>query len=113
YEQYLPRFSGDLLPSKPVSCALAIADKIDTLVGIGQLPKGDKDPFALRRTALGVLRIITLNKLPLDLQTLSQQAERLYGRKLINKKGINEVVEFMLGRFRAWYQEEGHSVDTI
>lgn len=116
YEQYLPRFSGDLLPSKPVSCALAIADKIDTLVGtfgIGQPPKGDKDPFALRRAALGVLRIITLNKLPLDLQTLSQQAERLYGSKLINKKGVNEVVKFMLGRFRAWYQEEGHSVDTI
>lgn len=116
HEQYLPRFSGDLLPSKPVSCALAIADKIDTLVGIfgiGQIPKGDKDPFALRRAALGILRIITFNKLPLDLKKLSKEAIGLYGRKLINKNVSEEVLKFFLGRLRAWYQEEGYSVDSI
>ena len=62
YEQYLPRFAGDVLPQAPESAAVALADKFDTLVGIfgiGQLPKGDKDPFALRRAAIGVLRIIT------------------------------------------------------
>ncbi|WFQ79073.1 glycine--tRNA ligase subunit beta [Xenorhabdus sp. SF857] len=115
-EQYQPRFSGDALPSTGVSCAVAIADKMDTLAGIfgiGQHPKGDKDPFALRRAALGVLRIIVEKKLPLDLQTLAEEAVRLYGDKLTNEKAVDEVVEFMLGRFRAWYQELGYSVDII
>ncbi|ANI30605.1 glycyl-tRNA ligase [Yersinia entomophaga] len=115
-EQYQPRFAGDDLPSNPVACALAIADKMDTLAGIfgiGQHPKGDKDPFALRRASLGVLRILVEKNLPLDLQTLTEEAVRLYGSKLTNGKVVDEVVEFMLGRFRAWYQEEGHSVDTI
>ncbi|OKP03573.1 glycine--tRNA ligase subunit beta [Xenorhabdus eapokensis] len=115
-EQYQPRFSGDALPSTGVSCAVAIADKMDTLAGIfgiGQHPKGDKDPFALRRAALGVLRIIVEKKLPLDLQTLAEEAVRLYGDKLTNEKAVDDVVEFMLGRFRAWYQELGYSVDTI
>lgn len=115
-EQYQPRFAGDDLPSNPVACALAVADKMDTLAGIfgiGQHPKGDKDPFALRRAALGVLRIIVEKNLPLDLQTLTEQAVRLYGDKLTNKNAVDEVIDFMLGRFRSWYQEEGHSVDTI
>ncbi|AOV95492.1 glycine--tRNA ligase subunit beta [Edwardsiella hoshinae] len=115
-EQYMPRFAGDALPSSLVACAVAIADKMDTLAGIfgiGQHPKGDKDPFALRRAALGVLRIIVEKKLPLDLLTLTQEAVRLYGDKLSNANVVEEVVDFMLGRFRAWYQEEGHAVDTI
>ncbi|MDC9620724.1 glycine--tRNA ligase subunit beta [Xenorhabdus sp. XENO-7] len=115
-EQYQPRFSGDELPSTGVSCAVAIADKMDTLAGIfgiGQHPKGDKDPFALRRAALGVLRIIVEKKLPLDLQTLAEEAVRLYGDKLTNENVVNDVVEFMLGRFRTWYQEQGYSVDAI
>lgn len=115
-EQYQPRFAGDNLPSGLVACALAIADKMDTLAGIfgiGQYPKGDKDPFALRRAALGVLRIIVEKNLPLDLQTLTEKAVQLYGDKLTNKKVVDDVIDFMLGRFRAWYQEEGHRVDTI
>ncbi|WP_205439069.1 glycine--tRNA ligase subunit beta [Edwardsiella tarda] len=115
-EQYMPRFAGDALPSSLVACAVAIADKMDTLAGIfgiGQHPKGDKDPFALRRAALGVLRIIVEKKLPLDLLTLTQEAVRLYGDKLSNANVVEDVVDFMLGRFRAWYQEEGHAVDTI
>ncbi len=115
-EQYMPRFAGDELPSSLVSCAVAIADKMDTLAGIfgiGQHPKGDKDPFALRRAALGVLRIIVEKNLPLDLQTLTAEAVRLYGDKLTNGNVIDDVIDFMLGRFRAWYQEEGHAVDTI
>ncbi|MGW1443537.1 glycine--tRNA ligase subunit beta [Serratia rhizosphaerae] len=115
-EQYQPRFAGDVLPQSLVACSLAIADKMDTLAGIfgiGQHPKGDKDPFALRRAALGVLRIIVEKNLPLDLQTLTEEAVRLYGSKLTNAKVVDEVVDFMLGRFRAWYQEEGHAVDTI
>ncbi|MFP1882805.1 glycine--tRNA ligase subunit beta [Lonsdalea quercina] len=115
-EQYQPRFAGDDLPSSPVACALAIADKMDTLAGIfgiGQHPKGDKDPFALRRAALGALRIIVEKQLPLDLQTLTEEAVRLYGDKLTNANVVDDVIEFMLGRFRAWYQEEGHTIDTI
>lgn len=115
-EQYQPRFAGDALPTTLVSCALAIADKMDTLAGIfgiGQHPKGDKDPFALRRAALGVLRIIVEKQLPLDLQTLTEEVVRLYGEKLTNDAVVDDVIDFMLGRFRAWYQEQGHSVDTI
>ncbi|MDP8099635.1 glycine--tRNA ligase subunit beta [Pasteurella atlantica] len=115
-EQYMPRFSGDELPTSLVACSVALADKIDTLTGIfgiGQYPKGDKDPFALRRAALGVLRIIVEKKLPLDLTDLIQKSAQLFGDKLSNKNVVDEVVDFMLGRFRAWYQDEGISVDVI
>lgn len=116
YEQYQPRFSGDNLPSTLVACSVAIADKMDTLTGIfgiNQLPKGDKDPFGLRRAALGVLRIIVEKNLPLDLQTLISEAVRLYGNKLKNSNLIDQIIEFMLGRFRSWYQEAGHGIDSI
>ncbi len=81
--------------------------------GIGQHPKGDKDPFALRRAALGVLRIIVEKNLNLDLQTLTEEAVRLYGEKLTNANVVDDVIDFMLGRFRARYQDEGYGVDTI
>ncbi|VAX77071.1 Glycine--tRNA ligase beta subunit [Serratia symbiotica] len=115
-EQYKPRFSGDRLPNSRVACSVAIADKIDTLAGIfgiGQQPKSNKDPFALRRAALGILRIIVEKNLPLDLKNLTEKAAYLYGNKLTNFKVVEEVVEFMFGRFRTWYQEEGHQLDTI
>ncbi|OBW94380.1 glycine--tRNA ligase subunit beta [Gallibacterium anatis] len=115
-EQYMPRFAGDELPRSLVACSVALADKFDTLVGIfgiGQHPKGDKDPFALRRAALGVLRIIVEKNLPLDLVDLAQRAAALYGDKLSNANVVEDVVDFILGRFRAWYQEEGIAVDVI
>ncbi|MFZ7266875.1 glycine--tRNA ligase subunit beta [Avibacterium avium] len=115
-EQYMPRFAGDELPHSLVACAVALADKLDTLTGIfgiGQHPKGDKDPFALRRAALGVLRIIVEKKLPLDLEKLVQESTALFADKLTNSNVVNDVVDFMLGRFRAWYQEEGIAVDVI
>ncbi|WP_301098741.1 glycine--tRNA ligase subunit beta, partial [Otariodibacter sp.] len=115
-EQYMPRFAGDELPNSLVACAVALADKIDTLTGIfgiGQHPKGDKDPFALRRAALGVLRIIVEKKLPLDLEELVKTSVELFGDKLTNKDVVSDVVDFMLGRFRAWYQDEGIAVDVI
>lgn len=115
-EQYQPRFSGDELPQSLVSCSVAIAEKMDTLAGIfgiGQHPKGDKDPFALRRAAIGVLRIIVEKSLPLDLITLTEQAIALYGDKLTNTQTRDDVVSFMQGRFRAWYQEQGFAIDTI
>ncbi|ANF62043.1 glycine--tRNA ligase subunit beta [[Haemophilus] ducreyi] len=115
-EQYMPRFAGDALPTSLVACSVALADKIDTLTGIfgiGQHPKGDKDPFALRRAALGVLRIIVEKKLPLDLVHLVEKSTGLFGDKLTNKTVVADVVDFMLGRFRAWYQDEGIAVDVI
>ncbi|MBY7975876.1 glycine--tRNA ligase subunit beta [Vibrio fluvialis] len=114
-EQYMPRFAGDELPSNGVSSALAMADKLDTIVGIfgiGQAPKGS-DPFALRRASLGVLRIIVEYGYNLDLVDLVAKAKSLFGDRLSNDNVEQEVIEFMLGRFRAWYQDEGFSVDII
>ena len=115
-EQYMPRFAGDELPGGKVACAVAIADKLDSLVGIfgiGQAPKGDKDPFALRRAAIGLLRIIVAKQLDLDLLDLVTKAAELYGSKLTNAKVVDEVVDFVLARFRASYQEEGIEVDVV
>ncbi|MBB1313252.1 glycine--tRNA ligase subunit beta [Aliivibrio sp. SR45-2] len=115
YEQYMPRFAGDDLPSTDVSASVAMADKLDTLVGIfgiGQAPKGS-DPFALRRAALGILRIIVEKGYNLDLVDLVAKAQSLFGDKLTNANVDTDVIDFMLGRFRAWYQDEGFSVDII
>ena len=115
-EQYMPRFAGDNLPTNVISCAVAIADKFDTLVGIfgiGQAPKGDKDPFALRRAAIGALRIMVEKSLPLDILDLVAKSQTLFGEKLTNLNVSTDVFEFMLGRFRAWYQDEGIEVDVI
>lgn len=115
-EQYMPRFAGDELPSRLEGAAVAIADKLDSLVGIfgiGQVPKGDKDPFALRRAAIGALRIMVEKQLPLDLVELIAFSQQTFADKLSNANVATEVLEFMLGRFRAWYQDEGYSVDVI
>ncbi len=116
YEQYMPRFAGDALPSSGVSASVALADKLDTLVGIfgiGQLPKGDKDPFALRRAAIGVLRIVTELSLPLDLETLVSKAIDVYGDKLTNAETQTQVVDFVLGRFNALLQDQAIAIDVI
>ena len=115
-EQYMPRFAGDKLPKSLVASAVALADKFDTLTGIfgiGQAPKGSADPFALRRAALGALRIIVEKNLPLDLEDLVKKSAALFGDKLTNQNVVADVVDFMLGRFRAWYQDEGIAVDVI
>ena len=115
-EQYMPRFAGDELPKSLVASAVALADKFDTLTGIfgiGQAPKGSADPFALRRAALGALRIIVEKNLPLDLEDLVKKSAALFGDKLTNQNVVTDVVDFMLGRFRAWYQDEGIAVDVI
>ena len=115
-EQYKPRFAGDSLPSSSISIAVAIADKIDTLVGIfgiGQIPKGDKDPFALRRAAIGILRIIIENKLPLDLDVLVDSSIDSFGDKVKTSGLKQNVVDFVLARFKAWYLEQGIAIDVI
>ena len=115
-EQYLPKFAGDVLPTTPSGLAVAIADKLDTLVGIfgiNQPPTGSKDPFGLRRAAIGLLRIIIEKELALDITVLSQQAVNAYGSKLANANTVNEVFDFLLGRYRAMYEEQGIAVDVI
>ena len=115
-EQYMPRFAGDELPKSLVASAVALADKFDTLTGIfgiGQAPKGSADPFALRRAALDALRIIVEKNLPLDLEDLVKKSAALFGDKLTNQNVVTDVVDFMLARFRAWYQDEGIAVDVI
>lgn len=115
-QQYKPKFSGDTVPTDAVSCAVALAEKFDTLVGIfgiGQAPKGAADPFALRRAAIGILRIIVENNLPLDLVELIAQAQKLHGDSLSNKTTTDDVLEFFMARFRSWYQDKGIQVDVI
>jgi len=115
-DQYRPRFAGDELPEANIGCAVAISDKIDTLVGIfgiNQAPKGDKDPFALRRAAIGSIRIIIEKQLNLDLSELISKSIELFGDKLVNDNTANDVLEFVMGRFRAFYQEQDIRVDVI
>ncbi|TNE73140.1 MAG: glycine--tRNA ligase subunit beta [Gammaproteobacteria bacterium] len=108
-EQYMPRFAGDELPTTLTGCAVAIADRIDSLVGlfgINQPPSGTRDPFALRRASLGVLRIIIERELPLDLQTLCEWAAEEHSA-MTEANVANTVVDYMLERFRAHYDEQG------
>ncbi len=116
YEHYLPRFSGDEIPQSPEGCAVSIADKLDTVTGlfaIGQPPTGDKDPFGLRRAALGVLRIILEKELDLDLLETLELAIANYQNLETSDQLAEDVFDFMLERFRTWYQEEGISADIF
>lgn len=116
-EQYLPKFAGDTLPKTDIGTALALADRLDTLVGIfgiGEVPTGSKDPFSLRRASIGVLRILIEKNLSIGLNELLQQALVAYGDKLVDgEKVFAEVLSFIQSRYRAMYEEQGVAVDTI
>jgi glycyl-tRNA synthetase beta chain len=115
-EQYMPRFAGDELPFGKIGQALAIADKLDTLIGIfgiGQVPSGDKDPFALRRAALGALRIIIEKGLDIDLKATIEHAAETNIGLFDNPRLINQVFEFMMGRLKAYYADTGVAPDTF
>lgn len=115
-EQYMPRFAGDNLPSTPVSCAVTLAEKITTLVGIfgiNQIPKGDKDPFGLRRASIGVIRIIIENNLDLDLAPLIEESIKCYENKLTNPNTKKDVLDYVMARFKAYYQEKGITGDIV
>lgn len=113
-EQYLPRFAADNIPQTATGKALALADRLDTLVGIfgiGQRPTGAKDPFALRRASIGVLNILIKGELNLDLRELLVCATDQH-RDLPKAQGLAEdVLTYVLDRFRAWGQEEGISAE--
>ena len=107
-EQYLPRFSGDALPETMTGAIVALADRLDTLVGIfaiGQVPTGSKDPFALRRASLGALRILVEKSMPLDLRDLLTRALANYGELSHGQNAVEVTLNYMLERFKAWYEE--------
>lgn len=117
-EQYLPKFAGDVVPSSDAGAILAIAEKIDTICGlfaIGQPPTGSKDPFALRRAALGVLRILIEKKIDLDLLTAIEKSLALYMSQgvAVPVSAQSDVFGFVLERFRAWYQGEGIKAEVF
>jgi len=113
---YKPRFAGDTLPDTTIGKAVAIADKLDTLTGIfgiKQPPSGDKDPFALRRAALGVLRIIIEGELDLDLLKLLRAAASGYGDQFNANELASTVFEFMTERLRAYFADQGIPADVF
>nr|VFJ69074.1 MAG: glycyl-tRNA synthetase beta chain [Candidatus Kentron sp. FM]VFJ69671.1 MAG: glycyl-tRNA synthetase beta chain [Candidatus Kentron sp. FM]VFK18794.1 MAG: glycyl-tRNA synthetase beta chain [Candidatus Kentron sp. FM] len=129
-EVYWPRFAGDAIPTTPIGRAVAIADKLDTLVGIfgiGQTPKGDRDPFALRRLALGALRILIEGELDLELPGLLDSAAQEYGEgeygqgqhgkpfdtPEVTAPILAKVMAFMTERLRAYFSEQGIAPDVF
>ena len=112
-EQYMPRGAGAELPSTLTGAAVAVADKLDTLVGIygiGMLPTGSRDPYALRRAALGVLRILIEKQLDLDLADLIAMAIAQYADKIDSKGLAEKIQDFIFDRLRARYEDAGIDV---
>ncbi len=115
-EAYLPRFAGDEVPATPLGKALAIADKLDTLVGIfgiGQKPTGEKDPFALRRAALGVMRILIEGEMTLNLAKLLDSAISGYGKLLTSENISTDAFDFMLERLQGYFTDQGIALEVI
>lgn len=115
-EHYMPRFAGDHLPGTDCGRALALADRIDTLCGIftlGKKPTGDRDPFGLRRAALGIIRILIENQIDLDLQPLLQQSITAQPLEADQTQVLQDVQEFLLDRLRGWAIDEGFSKEQF
>lgn len=115
-EHYLPRFAGDVLPQTDVGAILALADRIDTLVGIfgiNKIPTGEKDPLGLRRAALGIIRIMLDKNLNLDLLQLLQIAQQNYAVALDNAAVTTQVLDFIFERLRNWYDEQHINLNTF
>ena len=113
-DHYKPRFAGDALPRNATGTAVALADKLETLVGlfgIGQIPTGDKDPFALRRHALGVIRILIDKQLPLSLDTLLQHAAEAFGDKIQNPTA--QLTDFIFERLAGNLREQGYTPQEV
>jgi glycyl-tRNA synthetase beta chain len=115
-EQYLPRFAGDRLPDTACGRVLALADRVDSLVGIfgiGLRPSGAKDPYGLRRASLGVLRILIETPLELDLRDLIAMAARNYAAGVLSADAQPAVLAYLLDRLRGYYLERDIAADTI
>jgi glycyl-tRNA synthetase beta chain len=115
-QHYRPRFSGDVLPDSTEACVVALADKLESLAGlfgIGQAPSGDKDPFGLRRQALGVIRILAERKLPLVLSTLIEDAFDVFDASIVRSGAVGDLLEFLFDRMRGYFAEAGYSAAEI
>ena len=113
-DHYKPRFAGDELPRNEVGVIVALADKLETLVGmfgIGNLPTGDRDPFALRRHALGVIRMLVEKDLELDLETLLVSTLPAFGDKI--QDATPQLVEFIYDRLANMFREQGYSAQEV
>jgi len=113
-DHYKPRFAGDVLPRNPVGVAVALADKLETLVGmfgIGQIPTGDKDPFALRRHALGVIRMLIERDLPLPLDVLLKDAAAVFGALITDASA--PLADFIFDRLAGSLREQGYSAQEV
>lgn len=109
FEQYCPRFAGDMIPTRPVQIAVSLAEKLTTLIGImgiNLMPKGDKDPFGLRRAAIGVIRIVIENKLELNLIDIINQGCAAFGDKLKTADTAKNVSDYIFARLKAFYQDQ-------
>jgi glycyl-tRNA synthetase beta chain len=120
FEQYLPRFSGDIVPTTDIGATLALADRLDSLVGIfsiGQQPSGSRDPFALRRASLGVLRIMLERKIDLNLTELiaASCAQFDLGKraKISGNELEKQVLTYIIERFKSWYKEKGIQTEVF
>jgi glycyl-tRNA synthetase beta chain len=115
-QHYLPRFAGDELPAAGTAQALALADRLDSLIGIfaiGQQPSGDKDPFALRRAALGVIRLCVEKALDVDLHELLKAAAATFDNELHSDSAVESVFTYIMDRLRGYYHDQGVSIDLI
>ncbi len=116
-DHYKPRFAGDELPRNQVGVVVALADKLETLVGmfgIGNLPTGDKDPFALRRHALGLIRMLIERKLPLSLPELLQHAAQSFGDRLADAKDSNaHVLPFVYDRVSSYLRDLDYTAQEV
>ena len=115
-DHYKPRFAGDTLPRNEVGVVVALADKLETLVGmfgIGNLPTGDKDPFALRRHALGVIRIVVEKELPLDLSGLAACGTLAFKGLSVPNSTVQSMYKFFYDRFEGLLRDQGFTAQEI
>jgi glycyl-tRNA synthetase beta chain len=115
-QHYRPRFAGDLLPESPTGVAVALADKLYSLAGlfgIGQQPTGEKDPYALRRAALGVVRILVEKKLPLKLNKLIDAAFNVFPKRVSLGDAHSDLQTFIIDRLRAYLRDAGYSANEV
>ncbi|MCK5812969.1 MAG: glycine--tRNA ligase subunit beta [Cocleimonas sp.] len=115
-QQYQPGFSADVIPESTTGKILSLADRLDTLLGIfaiGMKPTGSKDPYALRRSAIGVLRILIEGQLSLDLKQLLNTAASQYKDEIKANEAVDDTFAFIMERLRAYYKDQGISADVI
>ena len=115
-QHYWPRFAGDDVPREAAGQFVALADRIDTMLGIfaiGQKPSGVKDPFGLRRAALGIIRILIENDLPIDLHMLTAKAAQGLADKVDATPFTGEVIDYIYDRLQAYYRDQGMRQDVV